>query len=596
MPTGQLNTVIQHLRAAISAPDEAGLSDGQLLERFVCRRDSAAIEALVRRHGPMVWGVCRRVLHHHHDAEDAFQATFLVLARKAASIHPRAQVGNWLYGVAHQTALKARATTARRRTRERQQPEMPETAMRERDFWPDLQPILDRELTSLPDRYRAVIVLCDLEGKTRIEAARVLGCPEGTINSRLTRARTILAKRLSRCGLAVSGGALAMVVANESASASVPVSIMTSTIKTVSLAASGQSFAVGLISPQVNALMEGVMKAMLISKLKTITAIAFLIVAIGSVGGIYSRQSATAQEAQPPAGASPEKGPGERTDRKVRQSASSDGFAGSWETTYGPMTLSKDGDKVKGSYEMGEQHCTIEGKVAKRRFTFTYQEPNAQGEGWFELSNDGASFEGKWRENGQEQWSDWTGTRSTAGFVGTWETTYGPMTLSQKGDKITGSYDMGGQKCSVEGKIEGRRLTFTYQEPNAQGAGWFELASDGQSFAGEWRAEGSDQWSEWKGSRTKVEISFAGTWNTTYGPMTLTQNGNKVTGTYEMNGQRCLIIGIIQNDRLEIVYGEPDAFGEGFFELSKDGMSFAGKWHVSGASEMNDWTGERTGS
>src|SRR5262245_39479638 len=128
MATSPMSEVIHHLRRTVLLPDGAGLTDGQLLEGFLSRRDEAARAALVRRHGPMVWGVCRRVLRSYHDAEDAFQATFLVLVRKAASIVPRETVANWLYGVAHQTALKARATAARRRTRERQVAQMPEPA------------------------------------------------------------------------------------------------------------------------------------------------------------------------------------------------------------------------------------------------------------------------------------------------------------------------------------------------------------------------------------------------------------------------------------------------------------------------------------
>src|SRR6266403_2091037 len=116
--TTQMSKVIQHLRSALLLRDGDGLTDGQLLECFVSRRETAALEALVRRHGSMVWGVCRRVLRNPHDAEDAFQATFLVLVRKAASVVPRERVGNFLYGVAYQTALKARTAAARRRARE----------------------------------------------------------------------------------------------------------------------------------------------------------------------------------------------------------------------------------------------------------------------------------------------------------------------------------------------------------------------------------------------------------------------------------------------------------------------------------------------
>ncbi|HEX5271227.1 MAG TPA: sigma-70 family RNA polymerase sigma factor, partial [Gemmataceae bacterium] len=160
--------VVQHFRKAL-LQDGAGLTDGQLLGRFVEGRDEAAFAALVRRHGPMVWGVCHRLLN-HQDAEDAFQATFLVLVRKAASVAPRELVANWLYGVAHQAALHARRTAARRGARERQVTQMPDPAVTEPDPWDDLRPLLDAELSRLPDKYRAVVILCDLEGKTRKEA------------------------------------------------------------------------------------------------------------------------------------------------------------------------------------------------------------------------------------------------------------------------------------------------------------------------------------------------------------------------------------------------------------------------------------------
>src|SRR5262249_48577907 len=157
-------------------------------------REETAFAALVRRHGPMVWGVCRRVLPSYHDAEDAFQATFLVLVRKAASVMPREKVANWLYGVAYQTALKAPAVAARRGARERQLTPFPEPALPEPERRPELGPLLDQELTRLPDLYRVPVVLCDLEGLTYREAARQLGCPEGTLAARLARARALLAK------------------------------------------------------------------------------------------------------------------------------------------------------------------------------------------------------------------------------------------------------------------------------------------------------------------------------------------------------------------------------------------------------------------
>jgi RNA polymerase sigma factor (sigma-70 family) len=278
--TTPVSRVIDNLRRTLLRDGGADLTDGQLLDRFVSFREEAALEVLVRRHAAMVWGVCLRLLQNDQDAEDAFQATFLVLVRKAASVWPRDMVANWLYGVAHQTALKARQTMAKRRTREKQVTTMPEPAAeREADDWRDLQPLLDQELSRLPAKYRSAIVLCDLEGKSRKEAAGQLKIPEGTLSSRLTTARTKLAKRLARHGLAVSGGTLAGTLSQNVASAGVPLSVVFSTIKAVSLFAAGPA-AAGVISARVAALAEGVVKAMVLAKLKTTLAVIFVLGAV----------------------------------------------------------------------------------------------------------------------------------------------------------------------------------------------------------------------------------------------------------------------------------------------------------------------------
>lgn len=295
MATSGMNKVVQHLRRAVLRQDGAGLSDGQLLGWYVERRDETAFAALVRRHGPMVWGVCRRVLQHDQDAEDAFQATFLVLVRKAASVRPREMVANWLYGVARQTSLKARAMAAKRRARERQVTMMPEPEAAQHDLWCELRPLLDQELSRLPDKYRVAIVLCDLEGKTRKEAARQLGLPEGTLSARLARGRVMLAKRLSRHGLAVSGGVLAVVLSQSVASAGAPASVVSNTLKAASLMAAGQAATGGLISAQVVALTEGVMRTMLLTKLKIATAL-LLAVAVSTAGGLIYTTQAGAQD------------------------------------------------------------------------------------------------------------------------------------------------------------------------------------------------------------------------------------------------------------------------------------------------------------
>jgi len=242
MPTSPTTSVIEHLRRTVLLRDGAGLVDGELLRGFIDRHDEASLAVLVERHGPMVWGTCRRLLS-HHDAEDAFQASFLVLVRKAASVAPREMVRNFLYGVAHQTALQARRTAARRRAREVQMTVMPDAEAVPEDRWPDVQPLLDEELSRLPDNYRAVVVLCDLDGRTRKEVAHQLGCPEGTVAGRLARARAMLAKRLTKRGVTLSGGALAAVLAQNVASAVVPNSVVFSTIQAATLVAAGQAAA-----------------------------------------------------------------------------------------------------------------------------------------------------------------------------------------------------------------------------------------------------------------------------------------------------------------------------------------------------------------
>jgi RNA polymerase sigma factor (sigma-70 family) len=255
-----MGDAIHALRETLLAQDGAGMTDAQLLAAYLVHHDEAALASLVKRHAPMVWRVCRRVLGNHHEIEDAFQATFLVFVRKVGSIRSKELLANWLYGVARQTAWKAKATTARKKERERQVAEMPEPAEAQPNLVDDLQPLLDQELGLLPERYRAVIVLCDLEGMSRPEAARCLGCPEGTIASRHARARSMLAKRLARHGLPVSAGALAVALPQQTVSACAPASLVNSTIKAAGLFASGQT--AGTISVKFAALTEEVLQMM----------------------------------------------------------------------------------------------------------------------------------------------------------------------------------------------------------------------------------------------------------------------------------------------------------------------------------------------
>jgi RNA polymerase sigma factor (sigma-70 family) len=340
MANSQMSEVIQYLRRTTLLRDGAGLTDGQLLEDYISRRDDAAVAALVRRHGPMVWGVCRRIVG-HHDAEDAFQATFLVLVRKAASIASRELLANWLYGVARQTALKARATIAKRKVREKQVMETPEPAVIEQDLGNDLRPLLDQELSRLPDNYRVVIVLCDLEGKTRKETARQLGLPEGTVASRLARARAMLAKRLTRHGLAAPEWALAtMLSQNVAAPAGVPTSVLSSTIKAASLFAAGQTAARGMISAKVAALTEGVIKTMWLTKLKIVTVLLAAAALSGAAGLIFQTQAAE----QPKAPAAAEKDQKPKADKaKDEEKLLIDGW----------MLVAKEQDGKRQEYPQG---------------------------------------------------------------------------------------------------------------------------------------------------------------------------------------------------------------------------------------------------
>jgi len=191
--------------------NQSTASDEELLEQFFSRTDGTAEDAfriLVARHGPMVLGVCRHVLNQPQDAEDAFQATFLVLARKGRTIRSRNVLGRWLYEVAYRIALRARAQTMRRRVHERQASEMSPPAHENEIAWNELRPVLHDEVNRLPEKYRTPVVLCYLEGKTNEEVAQLLMWPVGTVKGRLSRARNLLRSRLLRRGLALSAGFL----------------------------------------------------------------------------------------------------------------------------------------------------------------------------------------------------------------------------------------------------------------------------------------------------------------------------------------------------------------------------------------------------
>jgi RNA polymerase sigma factor (sigma-70 family) len=236
MTTTHAGVVLRHIRGLAAGGLAAQLADKQLLERFTTTHDPTAFEALLRRHGALVWGVCRRLLRDPHDAEDAFQATFLALAQKARSIRQRDSVGGWLYQVACNAALKVRASAAVRLRHERRADDRPPADPLAELTGRELLAVLDEELRRLPGRLRAPLVLCYLEGKARDEAARALGWSLGTLKRRLEQARARLRDRLERRGLALTALLAAGVV-----SAAVPVRLAAATARAALLAASGKA-------------------------------------------------------------------------------------------------------------------------------------------------------------------------------------------------------------------------------------------------------------------------------------------------------------------------------------------------------------------
>jgi RNA polymerase sigma factor (sigma-70 family) len=282
---------VDHLRRAALPGDDR--TDADLLAALV-RKDPAAVEAVIHRHGPMVWGVCRRVLG-HHDAEDAFQATFLVLARRAEAVRPPGLLGNWLYGVARRTALKARTVAAKRARREAIMADVPDFSALPADDWADLRPVLDQELERLPDRLRAPLVLCDLEGLTRPEAARRLGWPDGTVASRLAAGRRKLADRLARRGIVLSGGALAVSLTDH-ATAHVPPALFAATARDVGRALTEPTAA--LTTPAAT-LADQVIRTMTTRKLTLLAGL--LVAALGGGGLLLLQAVADTRPDRPPA-------------------------------------------------------------------------------------------------------------------------------------------------------------------------------------------------------------------------------------------------------------------------------------------------------
>jgi RNA polymerase sigma factor (sigma-70 family) len=374
MATAQLDTLMRHLKGLAAGRQR---TDRQLLEDFASRRDESAFTALLSRHGPMVLRVCRHVLHHEQDAEDAFQAAFLVLARHAASVRRRDTLAGWLCGVAYRTAMDAKRKAARRRTHEAKlRGRTPSAAPS--PTWDDVQAVLDEEVQRLPGSLRSAFVLCVLDGKTVPAAAAELGAKEGTVSWRLARARQQLRQRLTRRGIELTAVLAALSVARAAGRAAVPAALARATIGFGLSVAAGEPAAA--IPSHVAALAAGVTRAMFLTRARSVL-IASLAVGLFALGaGLFARQALAAREAPPEAPP-----PAEAAKDETRDAV---GVAG--------RVLDPDGKPVAGA-KLYLNHAGPKEKQrpvrattgADGRFTFTFQRPapssSAFGGPWFQV-------------------------------------------------------------------------------------------------------------------------------------------------------------------------------------------------------------------
>ena len=311
MADRNLRDAVQHFRTVQRARNLRAQGDGALLERFVHDNDAAAFEVLVRRHGPMVLGVCRRVLADSHDADDAFQATFLVLARRAETVRNPAAVGAWLHAVAWQVATRARKARGRRNNvlvLTSLDVGQTEGGAAETE-WRELRPVLDEELRRLPAKYRAPVVLCYLEDRSNAEAAEQLGWPVGTVKGRLARARSLLQTRLTRRGVALGAGLLAAAGASRSAlAAAVPAALARATVHQALLVAAGAAPTVAGVSPAVAALYSGGLQVMKWSRIK-IVGVLLAVLSVCTFSSVFTYRAVAGREPGRPVASAPVKPP-----------------------------------------------------------------------------------------------------------------------------------------------------------------------------------------------------------------------------------------------------------------------------------------------
>jgi RNA polymerase sigma factor (sigma-70 family) len=326
MARANLSDFFRRLTRGMAAEMLADHSDRQLVERALAERDQAAFQAIVLRHGPMVYRVCWRVLQQPQDAEDAFQATFLVLVQKLRTLRKHASLASWLHGVAHRVALKAKFQAAARRRHEHQAP-LADTRPPDDVTWGELRAVLDFELSQLPDKWRLPLILCYLEGRTQDESANQLGWSKSTLRRRLEEARTALGRRLNRRGIACPTALSAILLSDSIASAAPVPGLVASTVEAAAGVAAGKTVATAT-SAKVAALTEGVLKTMLLSKLQVATAVFVILAGVGVGAGRILYDSQTTGKAQE-----------ERAKTDRQPTATIDGLVGGKKVQPDPMSV-----------------------------------------------------------------------------------------------------------------------------------------------------------------------------------------------------------------------------------------------------------------
>jgi RNA polymerase sigma factor (sigma-70 family) len=284
MSKTSLSTFLHHLKRGMVAETLSDAGDPQLVEQFLADRDEAAFEALIRRHGPMIMSVCSRIVHNHADAEDAFQATFLVLAKNLRTVRKQASFASWLHGVARRIALKARAQANTRRQYEQRVP-LRESSGAEDITGKELRSVFDEELTRLPDKWRLPLILCYLEGRTQEEAAKQLGWSKNTLRRRLDEARARLGGRLRARDAAWPAAFTAVLVSDMVSSAALRPKLIGATVEAVASISANVAPATAVVSTNVAALSEGVFHIMTLTRLSTFGVVILVLATAGVVAG-----------------------------------------------------------------------------------------------------------------------------------------------------------------------------------------------------------------------------------------------------------------------------------------------------------------------